>query len=194
MTDLLDDNPFTDDPQPAKTKKRPIKREHTRQKHGRLFTRDAITAKHKFFAFDRSKAAGQFTHLIERARGIQKSTPDTMLRVKGMMPIWCEWKDTGKKPDADQLQILEELRELGDFAEWFDSVVDYASWLHEIGVPMRPHWLVFAQDHDLRATASIQRREIKNGQLPKKPSKPRAVKPTQGRLKRIAALRSRVMF
>jgi hypothetical protein len=156
--------------------------------------RDAIDAPHKLLAFDRSKKTGQFTHLRERARGITKATPDTLLMVVEFPGIWWEWKDRGQKPDDDQHRMLQELRDLGQHAGWSDSIVDYHAALAAIGVPMRPNAALLAQHYDLSADGVIAKAEMKRGQPPKKAGRARPEKPTRGQVRRVNAVRSRLMF
>lgn len=172
---------------------RPVAREHARQKHAKLFVRDAITVAHEFFAFDRSKPNGRFTHAREKTRGLRRGTPDTLLRVAGMPAIWCEWKTPGEKPGAEQLAMLASLRALGDHATWATTVLAYAEFLHDAGVPMVANWRFIAIDHDARADGEIARADLKNGKLPKRY---RAAKerPSASRIRAVNRLRLSVMF
>lgn len=141
--------------------------EHMIQRHAKLWVRDAVAVNHKFFAFDRSKGAGQWSHAREKARGMQKATPDTLLRVVAMVPIWCEFKRPGKKPDDDQYAMGAELRRLGDEWFWAVSVEGYWRQLKAIGVPLRPNAEFLALHHDARVASSIAEAELKAGRLPK---------------------------
>ena len=149
-----------------KQRARPVQREHARQIRIKLFVRDAVTAPHKFLAFDRTRAHGRFSHMRERARGIAPNTPDTLLIVAGMPCIWAEIKDRGQWPGADQLRMLEELRALGTEAFWTDSVVGYYLELAKIGVPMRSGAGLVAAAYDNSADAVIERAEMKRGKVP----------------------------
>lgn len=115
---------------------RRISPEHCLQKHVRLWVREAVAAPHVFLAFDRAAPTGQWTHARERARGVAPGTPDTLLRVKGLAPIWCELKAPGAKPSEHQLRMGGILESVGD--DWFvaRSCVEYRAALVEIGVPL----------------------------------------------------------
>lgn len=149
-------------------RKRSVDREHCLQKHIKLFVSDAVDCPHEFFAFDRSKKASQFTHMREKARGMRKGTPDTLLEAKGIIPIWCELKAPGNKPDADQNEMGRRLLAIGRFWTWATSVEQYRQYLAGCGVPLRRNAVLIAADHDARVAGEIMRAEAKVG-------KPRAV-------------------
>lgn len=172
---------------------RPIHREHIRQKHAAMFVREAIAAPHLFLAFDRSAAGGQFSHMREKARGIKAGTPDTVLMVLGMPPLWAEWKADGNKPTDDQTRMGDELNAIGHRWGWFTSVVAYHEWLATAGVPMHPNAAFLALHHDAAADTVIARAERKKGTAPKS-YRPQAPKPSRRRLDQLAAVRGRVPF
>lgn len=177
----------------APARRKPIAREHILQKHVRAFARDAIDAPHELFAFDRAKAAGKFSHLVQKSRGVRAGTPDTLLRVAGIAPIWVELKAPGNSPDPAQRDIGQRLQAVGDVWFWASSVEGYRAGLVAAGVPLRPNAELLAQHHDASVAGVIETAEQKRGKAPKT-WKPRAEKPTNGQLKRVAALRSKVMF
>lgn len=178
---------------------RPIDREGILQKHWKLFVRDAVTAPHEAFAFDRSKATGQFSHAREAARGIRRSTPDTLLAVERIMPIWCEWKRPGYTPPpsdetfADQCRLGDKLMAIGHWWSWANDIRVYAEWIFSLGVEVRPNFRILAEHHQAAAESTIARAELKRGQLPKA-YKPVVAKPTAARLRKLGAVRGRTMF
>jgi hypothetical protein len=136
-----------------------INREHILQKHIKLFVRDAVDAPHEFFAFDRGKPAGAWSHMIERARGVRRATPDTLLRVKGWVPIWYELKWPPNKPDADQKIMGERLAAIGDIWGWGVSVEAYWQFLLLCYVPLRANAKFLALHHDGQVLSTIARAE-----------------------------------
>lgn len=166
-----------------------INREHILQKHVKTFARDAIEARHEFMAFDRAKAAGKFSHMVQKARGVRKGTPDTLLLVDGIPPIWCELKAPGNKPDADQTALGDALMAVGCYWSWITSVDAYRLWLAACGVPLRANAEYIAAIHDGQVASVIARAEAA---APKKPGAPRKAGPRylagKGFTKRNAAL------
>jgi len=154
---------------------RSIAREGILQRHVKLFVRDAVTAPHEFFAFDRAKAAGRFSHMREAGRGVRKGTPDTLLLVLGYPPVWVELKAPGGKPDAAQLAVGEALRAVGCRWEWCTTVLSYCAILAEMGVPMARNATVQAMQHDGAVASLIAQAELKRGDAPKAARKPKAV-------------------
>jgi hypothetical protein len=161
-----------------------IQREHILQKHARLWAREAIAVEHEFFAFDRSKPFGQFTHMREKARGIKKATPDTLLVAFGVKRrIWCEYKAPGETPTDDQFRMGERLIALGDAWVWHTTVCTYRLSLLAFGVPLRPSAEFLAIHHDACVQGEIERAEIKAGQVPKR-MRVTAPKPTAAAIRR----------
>ena len=158
---------------------RPIAREGILQRHVKLFVRDGVTAPHEFFAFDRAKAAGKFSHMREAGRGVRKGTPDTLLLVLGHPPLFVELKAPGGKLDAAQLAVGEALRAVGCRWEWCTTVLSYRAILAEMGVPMAGNATVQAMHHDGAVASLIAEAELKRGDTPKsyapKKAKPRYV-------------------
>jgi hypothetical protein len=144
-----------------------IHKEWILQKHIKLFVRDAVDAPHEFFAFDRGKAAGAWSHMIERARGVRKATPDTLLRVLGFMPIWYELKWPPNKPDEDQRLMGERLAAVGDTWGWGVSVIAYWQFISECGVPLRVNAGFMAMHHNAAVLSTIARAEAKPAPKPR---------------------------
>lgn len=165
------------------TTRRHIDREAISQKHGKLWARENITVPHTFLAFDRSAPYCQFSHMRQKSRGVRKGTSDTLLLVVGKH-IWCEWKQPGKRPDDEQDAFGREIIERGDVWFWTTTVLHYAWELNNLGVPLRSGWQAYAEDHDLRVAAEIQRAEDRVPGV----SKPRAPKPSASRVRRVNAI------
>tara|TARA_R110000868_G_scaffold233264_5_gene486988 strand:+ start:2354 stop:2866 length:513 start_codon:yes stop_codon:yes gene_type:complete len=144
-----------------------IKREAILQRHIKNFCRDAITARHEFFAFDRAKAAGKFTHAAEKARGVRAGTPDTVLLMAGIRPIFCELKAPGKKASEIQGDIGQRLIFVDCYWSVKDSVWGYWSWLRDLCIPMRPDAEQVALLHDAQVAATVGAAEAKAGKPPK---------------------------
>lgn len=162
--------------------RKPIQAEHAIQKHIRLFVRDAVAEPHLFLAFDRSKPTSAFSHLRERARGVAKGTPDTLLCPKDKPPVWCEVKRPGKHPDDDQAAMGSRLLALGH--QWFcvHSCMEYLAALAASGVELRPNASFLAHHHDASVAGEIARAEMKAGKVPAAFKPP---KPTPARVRRV---------
>ncbi len=163
-----------------------IHREWICQKHGKLFVRDAVAAEHEFFAFDRSSLVGwaaMQNSIREKARGVRRATPDTLLRVAGMPNIWCEWKAPGQKPTDEQSAMGARLQELGDIWFWCTTIVGYHIELDLLAVPMRPNAAFLALHHDAAVRSEIAKAEAKAGKAPTA-AKPRARRATPGDIAR----------
>lgn len=137
------------------------------QRHVKLFCRDAITAQHKFLAFDRSAPRGKFSHLAEKARGVEANTPDTLLMVVDLRDIWTEWKWPPNKPNAGQIAMGQNLMDLGRWWSWADNIQVWAEWLFSLGVEMRADFRSIAERHQAAAESTIARAELKRGTVPK---------------------------
>jgi hypothetical protein len=187
----MTDTPSTPTPPPQKP--RNAHPEHNLQTQIVKWVRECVVPKHKLKCYDRSKnsitkkqrAQGRMgRHLFEWQRGITPGTLDTDLVTEPhAISHRIELKAPGVKidPVADEHQIKEiaELRELGGFADWTNSVTGYATLLRDWGVELRPLAMVRAQDLDLLLLGKKMRRE---GLLPKKArrssGKPRSTKPS----------------
>lgn len=151
-----------------------VDREHCLQKHLKLWVRENLPAA-EFFAFDRAPARGRFSHMVQKARGVRRGTPDTVLLILGKPDVWCELKAPGGKPDDDQKDIGHRIETTGRIWFWTTTIFDYLAILEKFGVvaPSTPLRLA-AQNHDARIQGEIERAEIKAGRLSKrfKESKP----------------------
>lgn len=149
-------------------RRRPIPVEHIFQKHLKLWVRENLPDA-EFFAFDRAPARGRFSHMVQKARGVRKGTPDTVLLIRGAPDVWCELKAPGEKPDDAQKDIGQRIETTGRIWFWTTTVYDYLAMLEKLGVvPASTVRRLAAQDHDARVQGEIERAEMKNGKLPKR--------------------------
>ncbi len=152
-----------------------IHREHIFQKHLKIWVRENLPLS-QFFAFDRTKALGKFSHARQKAHGIRKGTPDCVLLMPGKPDVWCELKAPGKRPDEDQEAIGSDIIATGRIWFWTTSVAGYLNTLEAKGIVPRDARLRWAaENHDVRIQVELERAQIKAGKLPKrfKESKPR---------------------
>lgn len=146
---------------------KPIDREAFLQRHAKLFARDAILNEHEFFGFEAARKSSVIQWAKEKAKGVRKSTPDTLTRVQGLPPIWVEFKMPGKKPRDDQYAMGERLILLGDIWEWCDTINGYRLILLRYGVSLRPNSNFLALHHQAGADSLIAKAEAKRGDAPK---------------------------
>ena len=178
---------------------KPIQREHTIQAFAAKFIEAALDEPHELLAFDRAKPPGrsrgaQLAALArQKARGIKPATPDMLLITKEHC-IWWEWKAPKEKVTEgdDQDKMGARLQALGHWWSWGSSIVTFHGWLEVIGVRMRSNAAVLAQYYEAKAMASIGSAEMKAGKLPKR-YKVRPEKPAASRIKKMHAVRGRVM-
>lgn len=175
--------------------KRRIDAEHILQVRLRLWVREAVVSPHKFFAFDRSAARGQWTHAREKARGIQRSTPDTLLCLQDEM-LWAELKDPRLNLDddrfrkrwPDQWQMGMDLIDIGHSWHWFQSVVAYYEWLIP-GIDLTPNANFLAVQADATVASLIEAAELKRGVLPKRLRVAKGPRPTVSQVRRAERAR-----
>lgn len=160
-----------------------INREHILQVQIKKWVRGAVDAPHVFLAFDRSKAAGQWTHMMEKARGVQAGTPDTLLCVLGAPIFWCELKAPGNKPTAAQEALGRSLVFAGCGWFWTTTVTHYWKALSEHGVPLRPNAEYQALQADAAVASLIAKAEARAPKAKRAPRKagPRCVAPKRMR-------------
>lgn len=141
-----------------------IQREHTLQAFAVKFFRAAINGDHVFLSFDRAKPPGRSREAQlgamarQKARGVQRGTPDSLLALAGWAPIWIEWKDKGKRPDPSQVDMGQRLREVGHYWDWFDNLPDAYIWLADIGVPFRAGANTMALQYQGKVDAAIAKK------------------------------------
>lgn len=172
---------------------RQINREHILQVALVRFVRESVSAPHEFMSFDRGKAAGQWSHMREKARGVKAGTPDVLLLVEGKAPIWCELKAPGNKPTEQQIDMGNRLMAVGCWWSWVTSVSTFYEWIRSIGVELRANAEFLAMHADAGVLSKIGAAETKAGKAPRS-YKPAEVKPTAARLRKVNAVRGRVMF
>lgn len=146
---------------------KPIDREAFLQRHAKLFARDAILDEHEFFGFEAARKSSVIQWGKEKAKGVRKSTPDTLTRVQGLPPIWVEFKTPGAKPRDDQYAMGERLILLGDIWDWCDTIAGYAAVLSKWGVSLRPNAEFLALHHQAGVDSLIAKAEAKRGDPPK---------------------------
>lgn len=170
--------------------------EHALQVMVNKFVREAVPQPHFFCGVDRSKATSRFTHAREKARGLIAGTPDTLLVCPGLPLIAVELKAPGNTPTEQQEQVGADIQASGHVWGWCDTVTGYAAILRAAGVALHPRADIYAAGHDATlSNAMARRKEAKaSGTIPARRSKPQAAKPSAAKLRRVAALRSRVMF
>ena len=172
---------------------RPIDREHILQKALVKWVREAVSEPHEFLAFDRSKAARQFSHLREKARGVRAGTPDTLLLTARLPPVWAELKAGTNKASEQQEDMGARLMAMGGHWACLSSVEAYRAWIFGLGVELRTNAEFLAMHADASVLSVIARAEEKRGKAPRS-YKPVAAKPSAARVRRLNAVRERVMF
>lgn len=172
---------------------RSINREHILQVALVRFVREAVSAPHEFMSFDRGKAAGQWSHMREKARGVKAGTPDVLLLVEGKAPIWCELKAHGNKPTEQQIDMGNRLMAVGCWWSWVTSVSTFYEWIRSIGIELRANAEFLAMHADDGVLSKIAAAETKAGKAPRS-YKPVVAKPTAARLRKLNAVRGRVPF
>ena len=156
------------------------------------WVRENVPHPHFFFAVDRRQKSGKFSHVREKARGHVAGTPDTILLFPGLPAIAIELKAPGNRPTDAQENVGEVIGKSEHLWGWCDSVVGYRALLVRFGVPLSPYSEVKALGHDATlASAAIRREETKTG----RPSaKRRPDKPSAARVRKMEAIRARVLF
>lgn len=172
---------------------RQINREHILQVALVRFVREAVSAPHEFMSFDRGKAAGQWSHMREKARGVKAGTPDVLLLVEGKAPIWCELKAPGNKPTEQQVDIGNRLMAVGCYWSWVTDIGTYHAWLVSLGIRLHPNAELLATLADAGVLSKIAAAETKAGKAPRS-YKPAVAKASAARVRRVNAVRERVMF
>lgn len=161
-----------------------IPRETWRQEKAVVFARAAIVGPHKFVAHDRSRPSSNKEHLWQWKRGVKKAIPDTELTWPMGRHAWFEFKAPGHKPDADQLQMLEEFRALGDEASWGVMIEDLLNFWIMAGVPLvaNAHYLAMKYDGMVDSRiAKAEQRVATPGRTPKSAPRYNAGKRTSKR-------------
>ena len=165
--------------------------EHALQVRINAWVREHVPHPHFFCGIDRAQKHGQWEHVRQKARGLVSGMADTILIMPALPPIAVELKAPGNKPTERQTQVGTAIQNAGGIWGWCDSVAGYAAILRVAGVPLMMSADLAAQHSDaVLASAAIRREEGKTGKV----SKARAPKPTPARLRRVNAVRQKVMF
>lgn len=145
-------------------------REHILQAFAVKFLRAAIEGDYIFLSFDRSKPPGRSREAQlgamarQKARGIQAGTPDSVLLVPNMPPMWIEWKAVKQRPTPQQTAMGNDLQcKIGHHWGWYDNITDAYAWLHDLGVPMRQGAGTLALQFQGMVDSAIAKREAKKG-------------------------------
>lgn len=146
---------------------KPIDREAFLQRHAKLFARDAILDEHEFFGFEAARKSSVIQWGREKAKGVRKSTPDTLTKVIQIPGIWVEFKWPPNKPRDDQEAMGKRLRLLGDIWDWADTIEGYRRILLQSGVRLRTNSEFLAQYHQAGAETLVAKAEAKRGDAPK---------------------------
>jgi hypothetical protein len=82
---------------------------------------------------------------------------------------------------------------VGCWWSWVTSVSTYFEWIKSIGVELRANAEFLAMHADAGVRSKIAAAETKDGKAPRS-YKPVAAKPSAARLRKVNAVRDRVMF
>lgn len=166
--------------------------EHRLQLRVKKFVASAVTAPHRFASHDRGQnsygKAGIGRHFWESQRGVKSGEPDTSLTVGGRT-IHVELKAPGGKLSDNQAREGAAIQAAGGIWAWTDSVTGYGEILSANEVPLAVNWRIQGSHHDAMLAAAAAKVPA-----PKKASKPRAVKPTPARIRKMETVRGRTMF
>lgn len=166
--------------------------EHNLQTKINQWVRENVPHPHFFFAVDRRKKSGMFSHVREKARGHVAGTPDTVLLFPGLCCITIELKAPRKTPDENQEQVGAVIQEAGHFWGWCDSVAGYCALLVRAGVPLGPLAALNAERKDaVLEGAAIRREEARTGKVSRKRYRG-AEKPSAAKIARSVARQGRV--
>ena len=114
------------------------------------FAESQVLGEKLFFSVDRAAPVGN-SHVVEALRGLKAGLPDTWLLLPSRL-VACELKVTGN-PRDEQEACGRAILALGHHWFWTQSVLGYGAELERIGVGLRRHWRVVAEDEDLRLKA-----------------------------------------
>jgi len=137
-----------------------IQREHIFQRYLKTWVRDCVAVEHLFMSFDSAGKATENQRARAAARGVLAGTPDTVLHVEGLPPIYAELKARGGKLSDAQQRLGEKLGELGCY--WFcvSSVEGYHLWLSGLRVPLVTNAAYQAQHADAKIEAAIAKSRV----------------------------------
>ena len=188
-------------------RKRQIHPESAVQKGVKRAVSRAVACEHEFVCHDRGAEHNPGSHVWEKERGYRTSWLDTEIVLDGGRTFRCELKAPNWSPPRPELQafahwdgqarMIERLRKLGHPAAWASSVTMYLEAAHAAGVPLRANWRTVGAHEDALVAADIRRQIEKRDQAAAgtgKKRRPFVPKPSLGRIRRVNAVRSRVLF
>jgi hypothetical protein len=170
----------------------PLPPEHRFQIGACKLIRGCVIAPACWTSVDRRKKSSALSHIHEHARGIKAGVSDIFLaqsRIWG----WIELKDRGGQPSDHQLDWEIETTSAGGF--WFvsDTFAGIVQGLRRAGIALHPNADVLAMQLEaLRDAGDAKRAAATGGKVRK--AKGMRDKPTQGQLRKVAALRQRLPF
>ena len=148
----------------APAKRAWVPREAWRQEKAVVWVRKAVACPHKFFAFDRSKAQSDRSHLYQSRRGVRRDTLDTLLVPEGGVDCWVEFKAGSAKvnfddPDDGQAKMIADLRMLGRNADWCRTIEEMCALYRIWGVPLVTNAEYLALHYDGMVDSRIAKAE-----------------------------------
>ena len=170
-----------------------IHREHALQRGVARFVRRTVSQPYVFVCWDRAGKQSAASHIYEAARGLISGWPDTGLFFDGRAFL-CELKAPGSRPNENQIAVGGRLLDAGIVWFWADSVCEYSSVLSSYFAPGdSASWETMARYEDELVAADIRRQEAKAAGTVRR-GKPMTAKPSAGRMRKINAVRARVLF
>jgi hypothetical protein len=138
---------------------------------------------------DRRKKSSALSHIHEHARGIKAGVSDIFLS-QGTRWGWIELKAPGGEPSERQIEWQIETQSAGGF--WFvtDTLQGLVAGLRRAGIALHPNADYVAMNIEALAESGAAKRAA----APKRKAKGMRDKPTQGQLRKVAALRQRLPF
>ena len=163
------------------------------------FCKRAIDGPYEAACHDRGRARSAMEHIGEAARGLRHGWPDLEIVLPKGRTFRCELKAPGAKIDVkgEQFRLLERLSDFGHPATWANSCHGFAVNALSLGVPLQSNWQYVAQHEDELVAADVRRQEVKaeakrSGTYKVGKARPPTV--SASRMRKINAIRSRVLF
>lgn len=147
-----------------------IQREHIFQRYLKSWVRDCVAVEHLFMSFDSAGKATENQRARAAARGVLAGTPDTVLHVRGVVPLYAELKSAGGKSSQAQQHMSARLIALGCGYACVMSVDEYRLWLAHIGVPLVTNAEYQAMQADAKIEAAIAKAAAKKPARTTKPA------------------------
>lgn len=159
-----------------------IPREAWRQEGLIRFADAAIAVPKVVLGFDRAAPRGKMSHLYQARRGVRAGCSDTGTFTECAV-LWWEVKAGSNKPDANQLQFRDHIRDVGHYWGWGTTISDYLRDLRLCGIPVVQNADLLAAHFDAFVEGRIAKAE---GAAPKRPGRPKRT-PRYTANKRMAA-------